>query len=539
MLMNKVIGILVVVLSLTVFSGDVEARWGSSGSSANELNEAAVMGGADGHRVRVLFRPERDRKSRDLDWHGYDLGTEDGRDKFDEYYRKNSRRLKTSKEKSNAYRAFELLRTAKAKEVLDRLMKKKGEPVMVVFPYPRNNNNLQAPTNFPTSPLRVLMPHEPRRAHSRLTDDNQLLGLICHEVAHTQDKNQRSRDEYGRDKVHDYDEILRTKEMAFMEGWADYIQCLMCEDFAKELESNALTPLVFRKFTKDGRNYNGQLEYDDYMKVESVIATMFYSISNKKTATDVKIQSAFDATNDTDGDVMDTLVKYTKKNKSDGYRVAALWDFLTGFLASDSVFSKFRYGSARYNSSEREKNRKLWEAVFDNGCSPYEYLAYLTAGTALKHYLPWDGKYVVEISKGLFHKTKEDGSQWDKWTPKDNKLCDPYIEAYVNGYQSPKPFMVAKKQQDTVYHEWRYKQSVTLKPSDKLVFMCWDKDLIDPDFIGKVETKRISDLTLGKKYVYRHHGRIQFLVIYVSKTEHCTWAEPGEGNVSLLNTDAW
>jgi hypothetical protein len=134
---------------------------------------------------------------------------------------------------------------------------------------------------------------------------------------------------------------------------------------------------------------------------------------------------------------------------------------------------------------------------------------------------PGASTYVVEIVKANLKKTKEDGQKWDTKIPfvgkNDDVMPDPFVQAYVNGYQSENPFMTTGNGSNTYYYEWRAKGQTTLKSSDKIHFMVWDKDKVDSDLMGECITDTIAKIPLGKDIVLRNCGQVDFIAFKITK----------------------
>ncbi len=540
--------VLALFLLLTLFPLHSFGGWGRGGSdSVEELVEAAeVTASSAGGRVKVYFRP---RKSAPNDeWPGHSLDTAVGKAKLISYHQIHKFRKPKVNEKwaeSVAWRTRNLLRTERARTYIERLMKQNGGTVDVCIDYSADGKPLP-PTNNPNV-NRVFLFHEATGPYADYAYDDALLGITIHELAHTQDKNQRPRSEYGPDGQHDGDEIT-TKQMAFMEGWAEYNQALCDDMYWSEIRGYALMPhRTFKnKWKKERPHRPGSyqkispqsLRYGDYIAQEAVIATMFICLDDYKGKNRRYIQKAFDETNDTNGDVIETIVAYAEAS-GDGYRAAAIFDYLTAFKAPLSVIEEIGdHGSRKYGANERNTNSTLWSRAKKRECPPSLFLDYLTNGTAIDDYIEeeWDGTYLVEVSKVLIDKVNGDGGRWDVRIPgtSDGVLCDPYVEVYVNGYKSPKPAMTTTVARDTVYHEWRQAQRVKASKSDKLAFMVWDKDAVNPDLIAECWTDKIENIKLGKKITFRDKASIVFLVVKVSKSNDLQAA----GTVTLLSTEA-
>jgi hypothetical protein len=134
--------------------------------------------------------------------------------------------------------------------------------------------------------------------------------------------------------------------------------------------------------------------------------------------------------------------------------------------------------------------------------------------------------YTVEVIKGQVSKTKKDGKAWDD-APLAGKLgglggmaggvdADLYVEAWINGYQSQAPFFTTAVKKDVYYAEWKEGSGVTLKDTDFIDFMVWDKDLSQNDLIGECKTKPIAMEAKGE-ITMKNCGGVEYLVVKITK----------------------
>jgi hypothetical protein len=125
----------------------------------------------------------------------------------------------------------------------------------------------------------------------------------------------------------------------------------------------------------------------------------------------------------------------------------------------------------------------------------------------------------VEIVKANLKGQKDNGKPWDTKIPfmAGGTMPDPFVAAYINGYQSENPFMETSVAQDTAYKEWRETGAANLRSSDKIYFMVWDKDKIDHDLMGECITNNVGSLPQGKEIVMRNCGQVDFLVFKITK----------------------
>lgn len=127
--------------------------------------------------------------------------------------------------------------------------------------------------------------------------------------------------------------------------------------------------------------------------------------------------------------------------------------------------------------------------------------------------------YYVEIIKADVQEEKSGGQQWDTKLPfvgKDgDEAPDPFVQAYVNGYQSENPFLRTSAAQNTMFHEWRRGATVSMNPSDKIHFMVWDKDTADHDLVGECISDPVGALKTGDEITLKDCGQVSFLVFKI------------------------
>ncbi|MDJ0765925.1 MAG: C2 domain-containing protein [Myxococcota bacterium] len=133
---------------------------------------------------------------------------------------------------------------------------------------------------------------------------------------------------------------------------------------------------------------------------------------------------------------------------------------------------------------------------------------------------PGKTAYKIEVVKANFKDKKDNGKPWDTKVPflgGGGTLPDPFVAAYVNGYQSEHPFMETSSTQDKTYSEWREVGVVNLKNSDKIHFMVWDKDKVDHDLMGECISDKVGNLRLGTEISIRNCSQVDFLVFKITK----------------------
>ncbi len=133
---------------------------------------------------------------------------------------------------------------------------------------------------------------------------------------------------------------------------------------------------------------------------------------------------------------------------------------------------------------------------------------------------PGAPSYQVTVVKGNFKRKKEDGQAWDTKIPfigKGGVLPDPFVQGFVNGYNSEHPFMETNTVNDKLYNVWNETGEAGLIGSDRIHFFVWDKDKIDHDLIGECKTDTIDKLPLGQEIVIRGCSQVDFLVVKIVK----------------------
>ncbi|MCK9461665.1 MAG: C2 domain-containing protein [Proteobacteria bacterium] len=141
-------------------------------------------------------------------------------------------------------------------------------------------------------------------------------------------------------------------------------------------------------------------------------------------------------------------------------------------------------------------------------------------------------QYTVEIVKAQIQKTKKDGKEWDA-APKqgsggilgalagaaaavDGKDVDAYVEAWFNGYLSQAPFITTSVKKENYYPVWNESGGLTLKDTDFINFMVWDKDAVNPDLIGECKTKPLGVQGMGEIKLEKC-GQVDYLIVKITK----------------------
>ncbi|MDD5307461.1 MAG: hypothetical protein PHU25_09095 [Deltaproteobacteria bacterium] len=125
--------------------------------------------------------------------------------------------------------------------------------------------------------------------------------------------------------------------------------------------------------------------------------------------------------------------------------------------------------------------------------------------------------YSVEVVKAKIRDKKKDGSSWDAFV---GKPADPFVEVYVNGYVSPKPFATTPVVKDNQQPVWSYKGSEVLKDTDRLHFMVFDKDAASDDLVGECKTEPIAKQKLAADgtLVLKDCGQVESLEVRIVKS---------------------
>ena len=179
--------------------------------------------------------------------------------------------------------------------------------------------------------------------------NNELRGLLFHEIAHSQDLSVRERTSYGHDNKHYVDELL-TVRAAFKEGWANYYEAIGNPNYAKNtIFRNIRKFRIERKKRSTVETLRSQSEYVDFdypvshtpiLCSEMVNAAIFIAMDaggkNRK-----KMIAAFAKTNQEYRHVNHLIKAYLDDNRQDALRVLRIIDFISGFEAEYSFHRNF------------------------------------------------------------------------------------------------------------------------------------------------------------------------------------------------------
>ena len=141
---------------------------------------------------------------------------------------------------------------------------------------------------------------------------------------------------------------------------------------------------------------------------------------------------------------------------------------------------------------------------------------------------PGSGKtsYSIEIIKAQIKKTKDNGKPWDVKLGGGmlgglaGKLggvkADVYVEAWVNGYLTPKAAFTTSVKKENHYPKWDEGTSISLKATDHINFMLWDKDASQNDLIGECKTKAMGKQYTGEVWL-KNCGQVDYLLVKITK----------------------
>lgn len=120
--------------------------------------------------------------------------------------------------------------------------------------------------------------------------------------------------------------------------------------------------------------------------------------------------------------------------------------------------------------------------------------------------------YYVEVIKAEVQPKKKNGQAWDTKIPFKGKagdeMPDPFVQAYVNGYKSEKPFFQTEAKENIQSAQWNQRGEAALNPNDRIHFFVWDKDMADHDLIGECISEPLSSIPLGQEVVIRGCGQV-------------------------------
>ena len=186
-------------------------------------------------------------------------------------------------------------------------------------------------------------------------NNDELRGLLFHEIAHSQDLSVRERTSYGLDNKHYVDELL-TVRAAFKEGWANYYEAIGNPSYTKKtIFRNIRQFRIERKKRSTVETLRSQSEYVDFeyplsqtpvLCSEMVNAAIFIAMDaggkNRK-----KMIAAFAKTNQRYRHVNHLIKAYLDDNPQDALRVLRIIDFISGFEAECSFQMNFGDEHAR------------------------------------------------------------------------------------------------------------------------------------------------------------------------------------------------
>ncbi|HUT77128.1 MAG TPA: C2 domain-containing protein [Polyangia bacterium] len=130
---------------------------------------------------------------------------------------------------------------------------------------------------------------------------------------------------------------------------------------------------------------------------------------------------------------------------------------------------------------------------------------------------PGASTYSVTVVKAEVKKTKKDGLPWDQALPMvGGANPDVFVNAWVNGYKSPQPFMTTAVKKENFWPSWDEGGAGYLGPNDHINFMVWDKDAAADDLIGECKTKPMKEQSLGEVWL-KECGQVSYLLVRITK----------------------
>ncbi len=443
-------------------------------------------------------------------------------------------------EESLPWRLYCLICESKTVRHLNRLMATRKEPINIyvmvqehvygrdleVVGYMQSRDAIIFPWKMPPE----------KEFYADLAHPERLRGLLLHEVAHSQDKTKFVQGGYGPDGSHSFNEITH-RQMAYLEGWAYYNEALVSDDSYTLISGTVdrgCEEQQGKGYLKKERN-KGQYEYinrpqltfDDFIACEAFAAATFLAFDKSELLEQDKerdrMMAAWNATNESERDIVTVVKKYGELHPERAFGAATILDVLTDFSGPEELFRSFTNNGLNYLEARRAKIKRLWQAVGKNqGRISFAALAAGDIDGLIDIHLPdpepsHDGAYIVEIIKARIKKRKETGERWDIKIPgsSDKRKCDPYVGAYVNGYQSPSPFLQTDSKRDDRTPCWSARGATKLSPQDKIFFYVFDKDKYNDDFIGECVSLSAEEIGAGGEYTFRNCGQVEELKVVI------------------------
>ena len=383
---------------------------------------------------------------------------------------------------------------------------------------------------------------EGKTHYEDLANPERLRGLLLHEVAHSQDKTKYVEGGYGPDGSHSLNEITHN-QMAYLEGWAYFNEALVSSESRQLISGTVDRGCAFqegrgylkKESTKADYEYVNRpvLTFDDFLSCEAYPAAVFLALLASEPLFPEeemnRIMAVWEKTNRAARNVLTIVREYAQSYPKRAFAVATIVDVLTDFSGSSEFYSSFLQDERTYEEVRRAKIKRLWQAI--GKTHTRISFAALAAGDIdglIDIHLPepvgepqGEGHYIVEIVSARIKDSKESGEKWDLALPynQDKSPCDPYVAAYVNGYQSPQPFLTTNVKKDETKPRWSSRAAIKLLPKDKVVFYLFDKDKYNDDLIGECISLTGEELGLGGTYHFRNCSRVEELTVTIKSVK--------------------
>ncbi|MFC1745885.1 hypothetical protein ACFL35_17970 [Candidatus Riflebacteria bacterium] len=212
---------------------------------------------------------------------------------------------------------------------------------------------------------------------------------MTHEFAHTLDDTVRESGSYGPDGIHYANEII-TRKAAWVEGWANYNECLISKWHARKLRAEIL---LIKEEKKQAGKYERhiiktELNGQDYLELEAVNALILHEISKNCKDGVEKVLQIFRKTNNRDRDLDEFLGAFAKQYPADIPILAAILDKETNSkLTGEEIIGILGEGATDY------VNRfKVGEPRLEPPSGFFDFVGW--------------GKYLVALTKRAIYRNK-------------------------------------------------------------------------------------------------------------------------------------